>query len=114
MLSFSSHGRFGISTPSDVKSFLRPPLITSFRFFLPFRCLYLENNNGRKKWNSRLHVVQAKKGKTRVEKFDDHNFIPKQDEATGPFPEALLLKKVFFFFSLSLLSEFSMNKMSLC
>lgn len=59
-------------------------------------------------------MVQAKKGKTRVEKFDDHSFIPKQDEATGPFPEALLLKKVFFFFSLSLLSEFSMNKMSLC
>ncbi|XP_042487597.1 uncharacterized protein LOC122067816 [Macadamia integrifolia] len=35
-------------------------------------------------------VVAAKKKK---EKFDSHSFVPKPDEATGPFPEAVLFKQ---------------------
>ncbi|XP_043724015.1 uncharacterized protein LOC122671001 [Telopea speciosissima] len=35
-------------------------------------------------------VVAAKKKK---EKVDSHSFVPKPDEATGPFPEAVLLKE---------------------
>ncbi|KAI0498409.1 hypothetical protein KFK09_021650 [Dendrobium nobile] len=37
-----------------------------------------------------LVVARANK---RKEKPDSHSFIPKPDEATGPFPEAVLLKK---------------------
>ncbi|KAJ4955162.1 hypothetical protein NE237_011945 [Protea cynaroides] len=36
-----------------------------------------------------LVVAEARK----KEKFDTHSFIPKPDEATGPFPEAVLLKE---------------------
>ncbi|XP_010914628.1 protein REGULATOR OF FATTY ACID COMPOSITION 3, chloroplastic [Elaeis guineensis] len=38
----------------------------------------------------RLVVAGAKK---RKEKPDSHSFVPKPDEATGPFPEAILLQK---------------------
>ncbi|WOL03253.1 hypothetical protein Cni_G11973 [Canna indica] len=42
-------------------------------------------------WNSRsLVIVGAKKKKNKV---DSHSFAPSPDEATGPFPEAVLLKK---------------------
>ncbi|XP_048234900.1 chaperonin CPN60, mitochondrial [Ricinus communis] len=36
-------------------------------------------------------IVEAKK--TNKKKEDKHSFIPKPDEATGPFPEAVLLKE---------------------
>ncbi|KAL4195625.1 hypothetical protein AMTRI_Chr05g65640 [Amborella trichopoda] len=39
-----------------------------------------------------LVVVKAKKNKKK-EKEDTHSFTAKPDEATGPFPEAVLLKK---------------------
>lgn len=41
-------------------------------------------------------MVEAKKGnekKNKNNKVDSHSFIPKADEATGPFPEAVLLKE---------------------
>ncbi|PON64900.1 Ribosomal protein [Parasponia andersonii] len=46
-------------------------------------CLYL---NTRQKVSV---IVGAKKNR----KEDTHNFVPKPDEATGPFPEAVLLKE---------------------
>ncbi|CAL5393512.1 unnamed protein product [Camellia sinensis] len=36
-------------------------------------------------------IVAAKKDKKK--KVDSHSFVPKSDEATGPFPEAVLLKE---------------------
>lgn len=41
-------------------------------------------------------MVEAKKGnekKNKNNKVDNHSFAPKPDEATGPFPEAVLLKE---------------------
>lgn len=40
---------------------------------------------------SKSAIVTAKKND---KKSDAHSFAPKPDEATGPFPEALLLKEV--------------------
>lgn len=37
-------------------------------------------------------IVEAKK-KNKKEKTDTHSFVPKPDEATGPFPESVLLKE---------------------
>ena len=48
-------------------------------------------------------MVRAKKKK---DKQDSHSFVPKPDEATGPFPEAVLLKPVLFFFFLFPCFEF--------
>ncbi|OAY62582.1 30S ribosomal protein S6 [Ananas comosus] len=39
-----------------------------------------------------LFIAAAKKRKEK-KPFDSHSFVPKPDEATGPFPEAVLLKK---------------------
>uniref|UniRef100_A0A5B7CBM0 Uncharacterized protein n=1 Tax=Davidia involucrata TaxID=16924 RepID=A0A5B7CBM0_DAVIN len=38
-------------------------------------------------------IVAAKKDKKNNKKADTHSFVPKRDEATGPFPEAVLLKE---------------------
>lgn len=38
-------------------------------------------------------IVEVKK-KTKKERPDNHSFVPKPDEATGPFPESVLLKEV--------------------
>ncbi|GMH08668.1 hypothetical protein Nepgr_010508 [Nepenthes gracilis] len=38
-------------------------------------------------------VVQAKNTGNKNKKVDNHRFIPRLDEATGPFPEAVLLKE---------------------
>ncbi|OMO53448.1 Ribosomal protein S6 [Corchorus capsularis] len=40
-----------------------------------------------------LLVVEAKKNKNNDDKQDAHSFIPKPDETTGFFPEAVLLKE---------------------
>lgn len=42
-----------------------------------------------------LHIVAAKKDSGK-KKEDSHSFIPRPDEITGPFPEAVLLKEVRF------------------
>lgn len=42
-----------------------------------------------------LHIVVAKKDSGK-KKEDSHSFIPRPDEITGPFPEAVLLKEVRF------------------
>lgn len=42
-----------------------------------------------------LQIVAAKKDSGK-KKEDSHRFIPRPDEATGPFPEAVLLKEVRF------------------
>lgn len=48
-------------------------------------------------------IAMAKKGndKKKKKKIDSHSFAPKPDEATGPFPESVLLREVFPFFSSS-------------
>ncbi|KAL0911794.1 hypothetical protein M5K25_019959 [Dendrobium thyrsiflorum] len=57
----------------------RPP-------FCLFSCRKKLSGSGQRS----LVVARANK---RKEKPDSHSFIPKPDEATGPFPEAVLLKK---------------------
>lgn len=42
----------------------------------------------------KLLIVEAKKNKNNDNKQDSHSFIPKLDETTGFFPEAVLLKEV--------------------
>lgn len=69
----------------------------------PFSSLkvHLSERSGRS-----LVVAGAKNKKKNKssEKVDDHSFVSRPDEATGPFPEAVLLKKVpFFFFGISLI-----------
>lgn len=52
-------------------------------------------------------IVAGKKNKNFQKKADNHSFVSKPDESTGPFPEAVLLKQVHYFcyyFSLSLSS----------
>ena len=58
-------------------------------FKLPQENSYL----GRRK----LLIVEAKKNKNNDSKQDTHSFIPKPDETTGFFPEAVLLKEVSFY-----------------
>ncbi|MBA0780432.1 hypothetical protein Gotri_004531 [Gossypium trilobum] len=41
----------------------------------------------------KLLIVEAKKNKNNDNKQDSHSFIPKPDETTGFFPEAVLLKE---------------------
>ncbi|XP_020691228.1 acidic leucine-rich nuclear phosphoprotein 32 family member B [Dendrobium catenatum] len=62
-----------------------PNPITRLPFCL-FSCRKKLSGSGQRS----LVVARANK---RKEKPDSHSFIPKPDEATGPFPEAVLLKK---------------------
>ncbi|KAH0454883.1 hypothetical protein IEQ34_016807 [Dendrobium chrysotoxum] len=77
------------SFSSAVKFLLNkgPNPITRLPFCL-FSCRKKLSGSGQRS----LVVARANKNK-RKEKPDSHSFIPKPDEATGPFPEAVLLKK---------------------
>lgn len=47
--------------------------------------------------NSAIVAAAKKENKpNKRRKEDSHSFIPKPDESTGPFPEAVLLKEVIF------------------
>ncbi|CAN1195138.1 Protein REGULATOR OF FATTY ACID COMPOSITION 3, chloroplastic [Linum perenne] len=48
-----------------------------------------KKKKGKKQWSAQIGCAKKKKDK----KDDDHYFVPKPDEATGPFPEAVLLRK---------------------
>lgn len=51
--------------------------------------LYFPHKNNR----TSSFVVSASNKKKKKKKSDSHSFIPKPDEATGPFPEAVLLRE---------------------
>lgn len=85
-----------LQSPAKVVAPRLPKLKTGSGFFgnqSSFLKLPQENSYlGRRK----LLIVEAKKNKNKDNKQDSHSFIPKPDETTGFFPEAVLLKEVSF------------------
>ncbi|KAM3324120.1 hypothetical protein P3S67_005271 [Capsicum chacoense] len=69
--------------------------------FSPPQCYRSISANGRSsfflyfsnKKNLRTSVVASASKKKKKKKSDSHSFVPKPDEATGPFPEAVLLRE---------------------
>lgn len=51
-------------------------------------------------------IVAGKKNKNYQKKADNHSFVSKPDESTGPFPEAVLLKQVHYYYLSSIFSSF--------
>ncbi|EOY06795.1 hypothetical protein QUC31_016074 [Theobroma cacao] len=82
-----------LQSPAKVVAPRLPKLKTGSGFFgnqSSFLKLPQENSYlGRRK----LLIVEAKKNKNKDNKQDSHSFIPKPDETTGFFPEAVLLKE---------------------
>ncbi|XP_020576562.1 uncharacterized protein LOC110022105 [Phalaenopsis equestris] len=76
-----------ITSSHSAASFLKKEHSPISHFFFSwFACRKKLTGGGQ----SNLVVARANK---RKEKSDAHSFIPKPDEATGPFPEAVLLRK---------------------
>lgn len=69
---------------------------SSFSCLLPFDY----SQRLKLKGNSAIIAAAKKENKNinnKRKKDDTHSFIPRPDEATGPFPEAVLLKEVYYF-----------------
>ncbi|XP_075085780.1 protein REGULATOR OF FATTY ACID COMPOSITION 3, chloroplastic [Nicotiana tabacum] len=67
------------------------PSISSANGHSSFFLYFLHKNPSSQKL--RTSVVSSASNKKKKKKSDSHSFVPKPDEATGPFPEAVLLRE---------------------
>lgn len=79
-----------------VTAYQRPCLTSASGFSFPCRDFWAGNKLLVPRLGKSV-IVEAKKKKNKVDK---HSFVPRPDEATGPFPEAVLLKEVIFIYAL--------------
>ncbi|KAK4737498.1 hypothetical protein R3W88_001195 [Solanum pinnatisectum] len=75
-------------------------LLSSSSSFSPCKCYPSVSANGHSSFflylahkNNRTPSVVVSASNKKKKKSDSHSFVPKPDEATGPFPEAVLLRE---------------------